>query len=586
MKHVIMLSVVAIFIGSMANLMAAEKTVENYGEPGILTATIERTLTYQGILKTISGDPVPDGSYNVTFRIYDASVGGSSLWSSGVISVVTGGGFFAKELGPIPLPFDEPYYLSIQVASDPEMTPRQKVTMTAYSAVCDTANYALASAGGGGGNWTLSNNILSSNDFWGLTKGNSGNVHYGDSSRSVVNFGAVCTTGTEGLNVVNAVISGGRNNRAWANFSAVGGGMTNKAVGAGSVVAGGTNNEAGDLYSTVSGGWLNNAAGLFSTVGGGISDTAKGVASASLSGFGNIAGDAAVDTGAFIGGGVYNGASDKYATISGGYGNWAGEPYATIGGGIDNSAGGIYSTIGGGISNYNTISGGYNNLTSGFYSTVGGGMENSVSGSYSVITGGAGNYVLGDYSTALGLNDTTGWSGHYSMTFGNTIYNNNDYRVIFFDAGNPGSLNINRDNRDGTVNSYPIQAGNSASNGNGAYLSSGGTWTNGSSRTFKENFTPFDGSELLSKISNLSITTWNFRQSTEKHVGPVAEEFVGAFDTGVIREDDGQRDDKYLAAGDVAGVALAGVQELIHEIEKLKKEIAELKAQHNQEVKK
>jgi hypothetical protein len=56
----------------------------------------------------------------------------------------------------------------------------------------------------------------------------------------------------------------------------------------------------------------------------------------------------------------------------------------------------------------------------------------------------------------------------------------------------------------------------------------------------------------------------------------VAEEFVEAFDVGVIRESDGQRDDQYLAASDVAGVALAGVQELLKKIEILESRNAEL----------
>jgi hypothetical protein len=164
------------------------------------------------------------------------------------------------------------------------------------------------------------------------------------------------------------------------------------------------------------------------------------------------------------------------------------------------------------------------------------------------------------------------------MAIGYSVYTNDNFRACFFNAGTGGSVNINRDERDATLNSYPIQVGNSSSNGNGAYLTNGGVWTNGSSRTFKENFLPFDGEQLLSKIANLSVTTWNYKESSEKHVGPVAEEFVGAFDTGVIREHDGIRDDQYLSPGDVAGVALAGVQELLKKIEALEKKVAELEA--------
>jgi uncharacterized protein (UPF0335 family) len=52
---------------------------------------------------------------------------------------------------------------------------------------------------------------------------------------------------------------------------------------------------------------------------------------------------------------------------------------------------------------------------------------------------------------------------------------------------------------------------------------------------------------------------------------------VTAFDTCVIRESDGLRDDKSLSASDVAGVALAGVQELLKRIKTLEKENAQIR---------
>ncbi len=51
--------------------------------------------------------------------------------------------------------------------------------------------------------------------------------------------------------------------------------------------------------------------------------------------------------------------------------------------------------------------------------------------------------------------------------------------------------------------------------------------------------------ELLSKISNLSITTYNYKNTPRSTSALMAEDFVGAFDTGVIRESDGKRDDMY-----------------------------------------
>ena len=81
------------------------------------------------------------------------------------------------------------------------------------------------------------------------------------------------------------------------------------------------------------------------------------------------------------------------------------------------------------------------------------------------------------------------------------------------------------------------------------------------------------------KISGISVEEWNYRGSEEKHIGPMAEDFVAAFDVGTVRESDGKRENKYLAANDVAGVALAGVQALVEEIKLLKQRIDELEAE-------
>jgi hypothetical protein len=344
----------------------------------------------------------------------------------------------------------------------------------------------------------------------------------------------------------------------------VGGGNNNSAIQPFAIVTGGKNNTASGYAATVGGGSGNTASGAVAEIGGGIYNTASGNHSTVSAGYHNNASG----TDAAVGGGISNTASGTEATVGGGYANFASNQFATVGGGYYHTASGISATIGGG----------YQNTASGAEATVGGGEFNAASGDAATIGGGSGNRCGGDYSCIPGgLNDTIDASGDYSLVFGNGVYCNDNYRVSFFDGANNGCLNINRDGRDGYLG-YPIQVGTGFGNGGGAYLSPTGVWTNSSSRTFKENFTPFDGAELLRKISALSVTTYNYKNSTEKHIGPVAEEFVGAFDTGVIRESDGKRDDQYLAGSDVAGVALAGVQELLKKIDQLEKRIAELEA--------
>ena len=166
------------------------------------------------------------------------------------------------------------------------------------------------------------------------------------------------------------------------------------------------------------------------------------------------------------------------------------------------------------------------------------------------------------------------------MVFGQGVYVNTGNRVILFEGSNSGRVGINRDDRDGGV-SYPIHVGTSTTNGNGAYLSATGVWNNGSSREFKDRFQSLDGNCLLKNISGLSLKSWCYKGTDERHIGPVAEDFASAFNVGTEKTD-GTIDNKYLAASDVAGVALAGVQELMKVIEKQNEKIKDLENQINE----
>ena len=113
-------------------------------------AQIPRTLSYQGVLTDSSGNPKPDNTYNLTFRLYENELTGSILWTE-VKSLEVKRGLFSTILGDLtPLPdslkFDHPYWLSIQVASEAELIPRIPLTPVGYSlhsVKADTANYAM-----------------------------------------------------------------------------------------------------------------------------------------------------------------------------------------------------------------------------------------------------------------------------------------------------------------------------------------------------------------------------------------------------------------------------------------------------------
>jgi hypothetical protein len=106
--------------------------------------------------------------------------------------------------------------------------------------------------------------------------------------------------------------------------------------------------------------------------------------------------------------------------------------------------------------------------------------------------------------------------------------------------------------------------------GGAATLSNGGTWTNASSRAFKEGFAAVDPLAVLERVIALPITTWTYRQSSEGlHMGPMAEDFKASFGLA--------GDGRSIGTVDADGVALAAIQGLHQKLEQAQAENAALK---------
>lgn len=96
---------------------------------------VPKLMNFQGILKDAgTGTPVSDGTYAITFSIYDAETGGTDLWNETQSVQVTEGAFSATlgSVTTLDLAFDKPYWLGIKVGSDSEM-PRTPLTSSPYS---------------------------------------------------------------------------------------------------------------------------------------------------------------------------------------------------------------------------------------------------------------------------------------------------------------------------------------------------------------------------------------------------------------------------------------------------------------------
>jgi hypothetical protein len=224
---------------------------------------------------------------------------------------------------------------------------------------------------------------------------------------------------------------------------------------------------------------------------------------------------------------------------------------ATIGGG-----GSPNSSANSVLSSYGVVAGGFANhagklLLHADYATVSGGWYNTASGKGAVVPGGMSNVAEGDYSFAAGYQavakhaHTFVWSG--DGTSGITSTGEKQFIVHA-----PGGVWFGKWSRSPDLASPDIFINTST----GAYLSSGGTWTNGSDRAAKENFSPVDVQDILSRVAEIPLTSWNYKAEdpATRHLGPMAQDFYAAFGLG--------QDDKHISTVDGNGVALAAIQAL------------------------
>jgi hypothetical protein len=98
-------------------------------------AEVPSLIRYQGQAMDSQGAPL-NGPYDLTFRLYDAEVGGAPVWQELHQAVQISDGHFSVLLGngtPAPSPLDGvdwslPCWLSVQVNAEPELAPRQRIT--------------------------------------------------------------------------------------------------------------------------------------------------------------------------------------------------------------------------------------------------------------------------------------------------------------------------------------------------------------------------------------------------------------------------------------------------------------------------
>jgi hypothetical protein len=365
-----------------------------------------------------------------------------------------------------------------------------------------------------------------------------------------------------------ATVAGGWGNQALASFSSIAGGFDNEASGQHSAIGGGIVNDAGGYAATVAGGHGNQVLADFGTIGGGgrwdVADPAT--ANVVTDNYGTIGGGANNQAGdddgdpttalyATVGGGFLNSAGGLAATVGGGGGNAASGYGATVGGGYNNSTIGVAATVGGGRFNfasgqYATVGGGgavspdRANQATQDYATVGGGLDNTAGGVGSTVPGGSYNSASGDYSFAAGYGARANhqgsfvWADSHDFFFDSTVDDSFKVRAtggVRFVVGIDGGGNM----------TWSCSIGNGSNN-----------WNCSSDRNLKENFEDVDALQVLERLSQVPIQTWNAKGADAgvRHMGPMAQDFYATFGLG--------EDDQHISTGDTGGVALAAIQGL------------------------
>ena len=208
---------------------------------------------------------------------------------------------------------------------------------------------------------------------------------------------------------------------------------------------------------------------------------------------------------------------------------------------------------------------GYSNTTGNFNAFVGTLAGNSN-------TTGSQNTYLGHQAGVLNTGGTgnvfIGCQAGYNETGSNKLYITNSVSTTLIYGDFPAkTLGF------GTTS---IPAGRAINTWTGAYLTTGGTWTNSSSRDMKENITPVDGREVLEKLVKVPVSTWNYKieDVSKRHMGPMAQDLYKVFELN--------DSDESIATVDSDGISFAAIQGLYQMVKEKDTVIESLQKENNE----
>jgi hypothetical protein len=182
----------------------------------------------------------------------------------------------------------------------------------------------------------------------------------------------------------------------------------------------------------------------------------------------------------------------------------------------------------------------------------------SIAGGLAAITIGP-SIANGNFGVAIGLQNSA--SGQFSVAIGkNARTANRQGSIVLGD----GCASFSSDSVYATANNQFVARGcggirffTSQNLSAGVEVAAGGgSWSSISDRNRKENFRAMDGEEVLIRLRDVPVTTWNYltQDRSVRHMGPTAQDFHAAFGLG--------ESELLINTIDIDGVNLAAVKAL------------------------
>jgi len=200
----------------------------------------------------------------------------------------------------------------------------------------------------------------------------------------------------------------------------------------------------------------------------------------------------------------------------------------------------------------------------------------SIAGGLASVTIGP-SIANGNFGVAIGLQNSA--SGQFSVAIGKNARTASRQGSIVLGDGCAG---FSSDSVYPTANNQFVARGcggirfyTSQNLSSGVEVAAGGgSWSSISDRNRKEHFLAVDGEELLARLRDVPVSTWNYKTQARsiRHLGPVAQDFRAAFGLG--------ESELLINTVDIDGVNLAGVKAVAARTDGLRTDVRALAAEN------